>query len=89
MMSRSYLERVAYPPKGQAVESPESTEQPKPRRTRGTGEFVQVKLSRHTYDALKVVAGLSGKTAPEMLDRFVSEGVAGFENMTVRELLSK
>lgn len=61
----------------------------KGRSARGTSPFPQVKMSRATYDALKVVASLSGRTVPQMLEHFVNEGVDGFKNMTVEQLLSR
>lgn len=60
-----------------------------PKRPRGTSPFPQVKLPREVYNDLKVVAGLTGKTVPQMLERFVAEGVDSFRNLTVDQLLSK
>jgi hypothetical protein len=61
----------------------------KHKRPKGTSDFPQVKMPRATYDALKVVASLTGKTVPEMLERFVSEGIDAFRSLTVDQLLSK
>lgn len=62
---------------------------PASKRPRGTSPFPQVKISREAYDALKVVASLSGKTVQQMLERFVLEGVDGFRNLTVDQILSR
>ena len=59
------------------------------KRAKLVKDFVQVKLSRDAYSGLKTLAGLCGKSAPEMLEDFVRDGLSGYQDMTIRELLSR
>lgn len=96
-MSRGYYpnsrEKVGateeYEAEGARPSNPNPSSPEGRRHAPGTRENVQVKMNQDLYGPLKVVAGLTGKTVPELLGEIVTEAIAQYKTMTIEEILKK